>query len=400
MTFKLFIENSYLKEIEAKVLNKKCINEMWHIKLDRTIFYPHLVGGQTRDFGSINGIEVMDVYEESKAIYHILQEDISASNVKLIINWDHRFDMMQQHSGQHLLSSCFFRLANAETLSSHLGEDSAYIDINLKDLTIEEVYRIESLANKIVYSNFKIKSFFLNEKEVAKLPLRKLATVKEDIRIVEIENIDYSPCGGTHVNYTGEIGIIKIKRWYKNKNNMRVEFVCGKRALEDYNKKTLYINELNQLFSSKDKDIIYKSKSVYYKKVELKKEVKLLRGELCKYKGDCFFNNSISINGINYIIKTLEDIDLTEINQIAQYLNKKNKLIQIYGINNKNNSQFLISRSNDLDIDLKDVFNIVNNELDLEGGGNYKMVQGEVNFNKLEIATNKFIEIIKTYFSR
>lgn len=400
MTRKLYMENSYLKEVEAKIISKEYINNKYHIKLDKTIFYPNLVGGQPRDLGLLNGQEVTAVYEDGNDIGHIVKEDIDKTRVKLSIDWDHRFDMMQQHSGQHLLSSCFHRLMDADTVGFHIGRDYIYIDLDLDNLDEEDASRAEFLANKIIQSNFQIKSYFVSQEEAKRLPLKDIPFTEGDLRIIEIDNIDYDPCGGTHVGYTGEIGLIKIRRWYRSKGNVRIEFVCGNRALEDYGRKTRYVKEIGLLLSSKDKDIVYKTKSLYYQKENLEKENRSLKEELNKYRGQAYLAEAKNIGGINYLIKSLEGLDLKEVNATAHSLNDKERLVQIYGISNEESSQFLISRSNDLDLDLKDIFNIVKKERQIKGGGSSQMIQGGVPKEELEGLIKEFFDEIRDYYKK
>lgn len=376
LTNKIYMENPYLKEIDAKIIEKIHKNNSYHIKLDRTIFYPHLSGGQPRDMGTINNTTVLDVYEDGRDIVHVINKDISTNSVKLAINWDNRFDLMQQHSGQHLLSSSFYRLLNAYTDGFHIGKESVYIDITKPELTEEEIQQVEFLSNKIIQSNFKIKSYIADENELSLLPIRKEPNTKDDIRIVEIDSIDYSPCCGTHVYNTGEIGLIKITRWNKYKNYTRVEFICGSRAIKDYTWKNQYIKEIGLLFTSKDKDVLKNTKKLINDVDNLKKENKKLKEELLKYRANSLLNDSKPINGIKYIVKEFKDISINELRPISSYLNSKDKIIQIYSISDENVGQFFISRSQDLKIDLKKVFNKIAESIIIKGGGSNQTVQG------------------------
>src|SRR5699024_4971686 len=237
-------------EIDANILEKSFKEDKYYFTLDRTIFYPHLAGGQPRDKGKINNINVIDVYEKDEDIVHILEEDIEGKDVQLSINWDNRFDLMQQHTGQHLLSSSFRSLFNAETVGFRIGEDYSTIDIQKPSLNKQEVKQVEFLTNKIIQSNFEVLSYIVKEDKLDEIPIDKLPTTDEDIRIVEIMGLDYSPCCGTHVNSTGEVGLVKIRKWENNKGNTRIEFLCGFRALDDYYWKNQYINEISSIMSS------------------------------------------------------------------------------------------------------------------------------------------------------
>ena len=383
MTEKIYMENPYLREIDADVVEKKYVNNKYYIKLNRTIFYPHLSGGQPGDKGTINGVEVLEAYEAGEDIVHVLGSNISGNRVKISIDWENRLDLMQQHTGQHLLSSVFYKLFNGDTVGFYIGKEYVYIDITKPSLTEEEAVNIEILANRIIYSNFEIKTGVVTPEELEKLPLRKQPTVNDNIRIVEIDGLDYSPCCGTHLNYTGEIGIIKIRKWEKKKGNIRVEFVCGKRALDDYSWKNKYINKIGTMLSSKDKDILDKFRKLVATKENLEKENRELRESLYKFKGEMFLSESQLKNNINFIYKEIVEMDYKELGLIANYLNAKDKLIQIYGIQNAEKGQFYISRSKDLDIDLQEIYKEISSKFEIKGGGNSNTVQGGSNIEDL-----------------
>lgn len=203
MTEKIFLENPYIRQIDGRIVNKKYMNDKYYIKTNKTIFCPNLSHEQSGDKGTINGIPVLDIYEDEDDIVHVLSENILSHKVKLSIDWDNRMDYMQQHSGQHLLSNAFDRLLNIETTDIYIGDDLVYIDIDIPNITEKEIYRVENFTNKIIYSNFSMKTYL-------------------------------SPCRTIHLRSTGEIGIIKIKNIQSYKDHMRVEFVCGYRALKDY----------------------------------------------------------------------------------------------------------------------------------------------------------------------
>lgn len=236
MTEKIFLVNPYIRQIHTRIIHKKYTNNKYYIKTNKTIFYPNLSDGQPGDKGTINGIEVEDVYEDGDDIVHVLGENVLSDRVDLSIDWDNRMDYMQQHSGQHLLSAVFYKLYNGETIDFYIGDDSVYIDIDIPRIEDDEIHKIESFANKIIYSNFSIKSYTIGKEDANRLAVANNFLGNSRIRIVEIDGIDFSPCGGTHLRSTGEIGIIKIKNIQSLDGHIRVEFVCGYRALKDYSK--------------------------------------------------------------------------------------------------------------------------------------------------------------------
>jgi alanyl-tRNA synthetase len=395
MTNKFYLENPYLKEIDARIIDKTYEDGKYYIKLNRTIFYPHLSGGQPGDKGTINGIEVLEVYEEDLNIIHVVKENIHSDKVKLSINWENRIDNMQQHTGQHLLSSSFYKLYNGETIGFHIGGDYVYIDVNLPDLSKTEAEKIEIYANKIISLNFPIKSYIIGKNDIDKIPVRKQPTVNSNIRIVEIENIDFSPCAGTHLRSTGEIGLIKIRKWEKYKGNTRIEFVCGNRALHDYGWKNDQIKDISLLLSSKDIDAFDKVKKLYLQKEELEKENRLLKDEVYEYRGKELLKNSTIINSIPFIIKTFDNKSLSEISGVSNYLNNSKSVVQIYGSTNSNKAQFMVSKSKEININLQDIFKLISSELELQGGGSPNSVQGSCSLTDLEKLMEMFLEKIK-----
>lgn len=396
MTNKLYMENPYLREIDAKIIEKKYRDRKYYIKLDRTIFYPHLSGGQPGDKGTINGIEILESLEDNGDIIHVVEENITSQDVHISIDWENRFDLMQQHSGQHLLSYSFNKLFNGQTVGFYIGKEYVYIDIDIENISDAEIGQVEFLANKIIQSNFQIKSYFVDHSELSKLNLRKEPVVHSNIRIVEMDSLDYSPCGGTHLYNTGELGLIKIRKWEHNRGNTRVEFVCGNRAFNDYSWKNDYIKKIGLLLSSKDKDILNNVNKIYDLKDELEKENRNLRGELYEYKANRYLSESKSINGINYIMIEPENIDLKDISYISTYLNNNNtNLVQIYGLYNDTLGQFFVSRSRDLDIDLQRILKEISEEYEIKGGGSSSTVQGGTSSDQLKDVVQSFYNKIK-----
>ncbi len=211
-----------------------------------------------------------------------MKDNIHSDKVVLSIDWDNRFDYMQQHSGQHLLSAVFYKLYNGETIGFYIGKGYVYIDVNLPSINNAEIIKVEEFANRIVFSNFQMRSYIVEKADINKLPIIENNISNSKIRIVEIDGIDFSPCCGTHLRATGEIGLIKIQKVQKHKDNIRVEFVCGNRALMDYRWKSNCIKNISNLLSSKDKDVENKIVKLYEEKKALERENKALKEEINK----------------------------------------------------------------------------------------------------------------------
>lgn len=255
MTTKLFYTSPQTDTWQTKV--KQAIEEDgdYFVILEETAFYPH-GGGQPCDLGCINDIAVLDVFIEGNEIVHKLQRLPETNHVSCTLNRKRRFDYMQQHSGQHLLSAICLKLFQANTVSFHLGTEDVTIDVDQNSLTQDQLMQIEHEVNKQIYKNRNINSYFISNEQLKDIPLVKQPKVTEDIRIVEIEGIEYNACGGTHVSRTGEIGMIKVFKTEKLKAATRIHFKCGYRALEDFQVSLKITDTLSDKFNTGRKDIL------------------------------------------------------------------------------------------------------------------------------------------------
>ncbi len=243
-TKKLYWHEPYRAEFEAKILDKCVFQEHPSVELDVTCFYP-TSGGQPHDTGSLNGVSVVNVVEEKGRIWHLLAAPLEGSDaVRGRIAWARRFDHMQQHSGQHVLSRAFEESLDAATVSFHLGDEESTIDVDVSDLPEDQAVRVERLANTVVLDNRRVVTQQVTDKAVRKLSLRKEPQVEGPIRVVDIEGFDQCACGGTHVARTGEIGPIHIVGLQNQRGNTRVQFLCGWRALADYARKDRLVRRL------------------------------------------------------------------------------------------------------------------------------------------------------------
>lgn len=401
MTKKLYLDNPYLRQTTAKILDKNEENGNYSIKLDRTIFFPHLSGGQTRDFGYINGNHVTDVYEDDLEIIHVLEEDIEGETVELNINWENRFDLMQQHTGQHILSAAFQDLFDIKTIGFHIGNDYVTIDLEFSDLKTENISQAENLANKIIQSNFKVASKLLQRENLDSnynIDISKIPEDDKNIRIVNIEGIDISPCNGTHVSSTGEIGLLKVVNISNYKGNTRLTFLCGGRALRDYTLKDKSIKEIALSLSTGVDDLLDKFLHFKEEKEAQAQKIKDLKNELVFIKAESIFDKRQDIDGINYIKEDLSSLSKEELKNINSYLNEKENLIQIYKSKSGSGSSFLISRTEDLEIDLKEIFDLTSEEIIIKGGGSKNQIQGITSPSIIDKVIEKIYEKIKNHY--
>jgi len=373
-TERLYRENAYTAQFTAKVVRQEKTREGFEVVLDKTAFYP-TGGGQPCDTGWLDGIPVIDVEEREGTVVHLLKAPLESDAVTGKIDWERRFDHMQQHAGQHVLSACFDKLAGARTVGFHLGSQFVYIDLDSTDLTREQVAQAEQMANKTVFGNLPIKTYILQPEEVKDLPLRKQPTVYEDIRIVEIDGFDYTPCGGTHPSHTGCIGLIKIRRWEKQKDGTRIEFVCGGRALEDYGTKNNCLNKVCAMLSVRDFEAADAVERILAENKALAKAAEAMREELCKFEAEKLVRNAPLEKGLRLIKLSYHNRPLEELRLLVSGITSEKGCIALLATTGDKN-QVMAGRSEDLSIDLRKPFNEVMSQIGGRGGGSAKLVQG------------------------
>ena len=237
-THRLYYEDSYLQNFEARVLScspaepvrgASGMQPAWEVLLDETAFYP-TSGGQPNDLGLLGDATVLDVRDEEDGIVHIVDRELEPGRVKGCVNWPRRFDHMQQHTGQHLLSAMFQERFGLATVSFHLGTEICTIDLKGGEPSRDQLIGAQRAANKVIFEDRPVAVRYGTREQLARLGVRKEVEREGLLRAIEIETADLQPCGGTHVKSTGQIGMILVRGCSKVRQDWRVEFVCGRRA--------------------------------------------------------------------------------------------------------------------------------------------------------------------------
>ncbi len=237
MTEKLYYVNQYETESSAVVLDYRQVEGGWRVVLDRTVFYP-TGGGQPCDRGTISGVPVLDVFEEGDEIVHLCAAPLRPEvEVTLQVDWARRFDLMQQHSGEHIVSGLVHSRFGYDNVGFHMGADVITIDFS-GELTPEQLREIEHAANEVIWRNVPITAFYPDADALAQLPYRSKKALTGAVRLVQIEGVDLCACCGTHVAHTGELGLIKLLSCVRFHSGSRIELLCGGRALA-------YLNEIS-----------------------------------------------------------------------------------------------------------------------------------------------------------
>lgn len=249
-TRKLYYEDCMLAEFSATVVNCRQTEKGWLIALDKTAFYPE-GGGQACDLGTLGEVRVLDVQEENEQVLHLCDGPLSeGAQVTGRIDWQRRFDLMQQHAGEHIVSGILHKLFGSHNTGFHVGADVVTVDFDTP-VPADRLEEIEKLANEAVYRNLPIKCWYPSKEELAALPYRTKRELPWPVRIVEIPGYDRCACCGIHVAYTGQIGVIKLLSCVKFHQGVRMEMACGARALDILSQVYEQNRLVSQAFSAK-----------------------------------------------------------------------------------------------------------------------------------------------------
>jgi alanyl-tRNA synthetase len=390
-TKRLYLESPYKVEFEAQVVEKVIWEQKPALILDQTCFYPES-GGQPCDKGIINGIEVIKVLEDEARIIHLLAEDMSSAKVTGKIEWQTRFDHMQQHSGQHILSQSFHELLGAETLSFHLGEAISSVEMDLRKISEEEVENVERRANEIVFQDREIKCYFIPEEKIESVPLRRPPKKKGLIRVVEVSDFDFSACGGTHVRRAGEIGLIKILKLERIRNNIRFEFICGKRTLEDYLWKNRILRELSTRFTVNEGEILSSVEKLSSDLKSQKRKGKKMQEKIAQYEAQEIIQETKDrIIKELFVDKTPEEMRFLVLNII-----RKGDFVVLFGLKGEERGHLILACSENINIDMREIVPLVSPLIKGKGGGRPSLVEiaGE-KIENLEQALERAFEFIK-----
>jgi alanyl-tRNA synthetase len=377
MTDRLYYTDSYLRGFTARITGHADHGRT--VYLDRTAFYP-TSGGQPFDTGSIAGVAVLDVVDEDERIAHKLAgvlEPGSAetATVECAVDWARRFDHMQQHTGQHLLSAVFEELFHLRTVSFHLGAESATIDIEGGAVESRTILEAERRANQVVFENRPVAVEFQDAAEAQ--GLRKPSDRDGTLRIVSIDRLDRSACGGTHVRSTGEIGPILIRKLDKIRQTVRVEFLCGSRAVARARADYEALSRAAQLFSSPLDEVPAVLAAQMESARAAEKTHRKLELDLAAYRGSELYRNTApEPDGFRRALQRAARGNLEELRALAQNFTAQPKAIFTAALTEPPSVLFAVSE--DSGIDAGKTLKAALAEAGGRGGGNARIAQGRV----------------------
>ncbi|HUP38701.1 MAG TPA: DHHA1 domain-containing protein [Vicinamibacterales bacterium] len=372
---RLYYTDPYLVEFDAVVREVSRQEDRWKIVLDRTAFYP-TSGGQPFDTGTIGEAMVLDVFDqEDGTVGHLIDREIETnSRVRGHVDWSRRFDHMQQHTGQHLLSAAFEREAGARTLSFHLGTTASTIDLD-KELPADQIARVEDIVNKVLWEDREVCVKFVTASEAAKLPLRKEPAREGELRIIDIKDYDLSACGGTHVRRTGGIGVIAISGVERFKGGLRVEFVCGGRALRVFRSLKNAVGGSVRLLSVLPDDLPSAIEKLQLAGRTQQKSQEGLYERLAAHEAASLAVSGEKIGATNVVAAAVTGWDVNGLKKLASSIASKPATIAVL-ITTELPAVVVVARSQDLALDTGAVLKTLIDRFGGRGGGKGAMAQG------------------------
>ena len=370
----LYYQDVMQQEFTATVVNAGVeADGRQYVVLSNTAFYP-TGGGQPHDTGTLNNTNVIDVEKIDDEIRHYIDGDTSAlmGEVRGQLNWDRRFDHMQQHAGQHILTAAFVELFDAPTVSFHLGNEQVTIDIAVDALSNEQLMAAEARANAIILENRPIETKWITEKELGNYNLRKEVAVTGDIRLVIIPDFDYNGCGGTHPTSTGQVSAIKILGTEKMKGNVRVSFVCGGRVLAELAMRKTVLGDVARQLSVPETEAATALAKILATQKTTEKALVAAREQLLSFEAKALASTTNHIITASFTNRSIQ-----ELQKLARFIvAERTDGIALLVSENEDKLQFVAARGTQVETSMKNLATNVLPFINGKGGGSEQMVQG------------------------
>lgn len=332
MTERLYYGDPFLREFEATVISCEPEGSRWRVTLDKTAFYPSS-GGQPHDTGTLGGAKVVEVADmEDGKIVHYTSAEVPAGPVTGKIDWPRRFDHMQQHTGQHLLSAVFIDLFGFPTVSFHLGKEISTIDLEAPSIVPRHMEEAEERTNEIIFEDRLVKVRYGTAEELAEAGIRKKVDRDGVLRAVEIDGIDRQPCGGTHLAHTGQAGMLLLRKLERRRDVWRLEFVCGMRALTTARADYASLWHAATLLSCATADV----PGVIGKTLEERRAThglaKRMEGRLAEHEARALLAEAVAgANGMRLVVAAMDDATPSYLTLLAARLVGEGGIVVILG---------------------------------------------------------------------
>ena len=377
MTERLYYTDALLTSFDATVTSSGVVADRPFVVLDRTAFYP-TSGGQPFDTGRLDGVGVVEVIDqEDGTIAHVVERAVaSGAQVHGEVDWPRRFDHMQQHTGQHVLSAAFDRLFHVRTVSFHLGAGASTIDL-AREVSPEEIARAVEAANRVVWEDRAVGIRFATPEEASRLPLRKEPTRTGPLRLIEIPDFDLSACGGTHVPRTGMIGMIAVTGWERFKGATRVAFACGGRALASHAALRDAVAAATRVLSVAPGELGPAIERIQAQSRDAARQIRQFQEETAAHRAAVFRSEAETIGPLRCVLRTVPGWDGAALKTLALAIVSEPGLVAVL-IGEGRPLPVVIARSHDIALDANAWMRRASIDLGGRGGGRPELAQGGI----------------------
>jgi len=383
MTRRLYYDDATLVTFDARIVAQRETERGLAVQLDQTAFYP-TSGGQPHDTGTLAGIPVVDVWDEEDvggpgAVWHLLEAGAAAvgDTVTGVIDWARRFDHMQQHTGQHILSAACVELYQGNTVGFHLGSEASTIDLDLPQFSWEAAFKVEDAVNRVIWENRPVTIHTVTRDDLGNIPLRKPPKVTGDIRVIWVEGYDASACGGTHVRTTAEIGLLKITGIERYKGGVRVGFLCGGRALRDYRRVLHALRTASNDLSVAQDEVPQTVTRLQEELQATRRTLNKAQSHLLEFEADRLWEATPEVDGIRRIGVHWTERPFADARAIAGRLRERPRTLLLLAVSEADGVRLVCARSDDLShVDAGAILREVTQALGGRGGGSPSIAQG------------------------
>lgn len=380
MTNRLYYDNAYLTRFSARVLQCRIDERGWAVRLDQSAFYP-TSGGQPYDTGALGNGRVQDVWVDTAGeVWHLVDKALEeGALVQGQIDWPRRFDHMQQHAGEHMLAGAIWRQLGGVTIGLHLGETASTIDVELPGgamrVSDEVLQQLEDTVNGQIQQDLPIRCYFPTEEELAAAPLRKPPAVSEHIRLVQVGEVELVACGGTHPSSSGQIGLIKILDVRPSRGKMRVSFVCGMRAVRDYQAKARAAQAGAALLSTGPESLVQAIERALLRLRETQHALKRVQLDEALRQAEALAEKTAALPGGRVVACVLPGLDRDALREVADHLTGQG-IAALLAAGEGEGAPLVFAAPAGSDLDMGALMKQILKALGGRGGGRRELAQG------------------------
>jgi alanyl-tRNA synthetase len=385
-TQRLYYDDSFARDFQAEVLS--CVpfkpegesassGPVWSVILDRTLFYP-TSGGQPHDAGRIGDARVLEVLDEGDQILHVVDKPLQSGPIKASIDWERRFDHMQQHTGQHLLSAVFLERYGLPTGSFHLGAELSTIDLHGSEPSPAVLEAAEHAANQIIMENRPITARYGTAEELSQKGVRKQVERTGILRAIEIEGVDLQPCGGTHLKSTGQIGMLLVRRCSKIRQDWRVEFVCGQRSARAAHTDFQLLRRVAEQLNCAPADVVSIADRALSERDTIHKSLQLITQRLAEAEASVALQSTpTGPRGTRLISRIIQGVEPGYLAPFATQLTHAENVVAL--LVHQDSGHLVFAQHPSVGMDMNNLLRQVLEKLGGKGGGTRDFARGRLN---------------------